>query len=81
MTSVCAASELAALLLSGTSIENTVANTPESNITQAEETPFAQPPSGTADVELDKPVTQAERDAVRRGEITNSDGTVIGNIE
>ena len=68
-------------LPSNKSIENTVANTPESNITQAEETPFAQPPAGTADVELDKPVTQAERDAVRRGEITNSDGTVIGNIE
>ena len=39
-------------LPSNKSIENTVANTPESNITQAEETPFAQPPSGTADVNV-----------------------------
>jgi hypothetical protein len=44
------------------------------------ETPFASPPTSQPDIDLDTPITQAERDAVRQGNIIDEQGNNIGTI-
>ena len=41
---------------------------------------FAPPPAGTADIDLDTPISQQERDAVRQGNIVDEQGNNIGTI-
>ena len=45
-----------------------------------EEVPFAAPNRDTPDLDLDTPISQAERDAVRQGNIIDEQGNVIGEI-
>lgn len=45
-----------------------------------QETPFASPPTSQPDIDLDTPITQAERDAVRQGNIIDEQGNTIGTI-
>jgi hypothetical protein len=44
------------------------------------ETPFASPPTSQPDIDLDTPITQQERDAVRQGNIVDAQGNNIGTI-
>ena len=62
---------------------NEVAETAAANDVEVAETPtkpFAVPQRDSSDIDLDSPITQAERDAVSRGEIIDGQGNVIGNI-
>ena len=62
---------------------NEVAETAAANDVEVAETPtkpFAVPQRDSGDIDLDSPITQAERDAVSRGEIIDEQGNVIGNI-
>lgn len=62
---------------------NAVANTAATDDVIIQEEPqkaFATPQRDSGDIDLDSPITQAERDAVRRGEIINEQGDVIGTI-
>jgi hypothetical protein len=62
---------------------NEVAETAAANDVEVAETPtkpFAVPQRDSSDIDLDSPITQAERDAVSRGEIIDEQGNVIGNI-
>ena len=43
--------------------------------------PFIEPTKNQPDLDFDSPVTDAERNAVRRGEIVDNQGNVIGNIQ
>ena len=42
--------------------------------------PFAVPQRDSTDIDLDSPITQAERDAVKKGDIIDNQGNVIGTI-
>ena len=65
-------------LPSNKSIDNAVdtANPP----TESKTTPYVEPTSGTEDIDLDSPITQQERDAVRQGNIVDAQGNNIGTI-
>ena len=62
------------------SIEDATNRENEPAIEPTEETPFASPPTSQDDIDLDTPITQAERDAVRQGNIIDEQGNNIGTI-
>jgi hypothetical protein len=61
------------------SIENSVSNGIDKVLPPPPEA-FAPPPAGTADIDLDTPISQQERNAVRQGNIVDEQGNNIGTI-
>ena len=62
---------------------NEVAETAAANDVAIEETPpkpYAVPQRDQGDIDLDSPITPAERDAVRQGNIIDEQGNTIGTI-
>jgi len=67
-------------LPSAKSIENATNRENETPKEAPEETPFASPPTSQPDIDLDTPISQQERDAVRQGNIVDAQGNNIGTI-
>lgn len=67
-------------LPSAKSIENATNRENEPAREAPAETPFASPPTSQPDIDLDTPITQAERDAVAQGNIIDAQGNNIGTI-
>ena len=62
------------------SIENSTNRENEPPLEPAQEIPYASPTTAQPDIDLDTPITQAERDAVAQGNIIDQQGNVIGTI-
>ena len=67
-------------LPSAKSIENATNRENDTPREAPGETPFASPPTSQPDIDLDTPISQQERDAVRQGNIVDEQGNNIGTI-
>jgi hypothetical protein len=62
------------------SVSDAAVNSTNSVTEGSNEKPYAEPPANEPDLDFDTPITDQEREATRRGDITDEQGNTIGSI-